>query len=100
MLINVHKIYTGTLSLQAQYSRLCPISSSFRCSGNLSLSPSPVLKVKVTLRLTVSQTVSLGVESHLGLMNRYTYLLLFDSYGLVFYGAPSLTRGRVCLLYM
>jgi hypothetical protein len=27
------------------------------------------------------------------------YLLLFDSYGLVFCGAPSLTRGRVCLLY-
>jgi hypothetical protein len=27
------------------------------------------------------------------------YLLLFDSYGR-FYGAPSLTRGRVCLLYM
>jgi hypothetical protein len=24
----------------------------------------------------------------------------FDSYGLVFYGASSLTRGRVCLLYM
>jgi hypothetical protein len=28
------------------------------------------------------------------------YLLLFDSYGLAFSGAPSLTRGRVCLLYM
>jgi hypothetical protein len=28
------------------------------------------------------------------------YLLLFDSYGLVFCGALSLTRGRVCLLYM
>jgi hypothetical protein len=34
----------------------------------------------------------------MGLMTRY--LLLFDSYGLVFVGAPSLTRGRVCLLYM
>jgi hypothetical protein len=51
------------------------------------------LKVKVTLRLTVSQSVSL-----LGLKTRY--LLLFDSYGLIFWGAPSLTRGRVCLLYM
>jgi hypothetical protein len=39
-------------------------------------------KVKVTLRLTVSQSVSLGVEPHLGLMTRY--LLLFDGYGLVF----------------
>jgi hypothetical protein len=55
-------------------------------------------KVKVTLRLTVSQPVSLGVEPRLGLMTRY--LLSFDSYGLVFCGAPSLTRGRVCLLYM
>jgi hypothetical protein len=40
------------------------------------------LKVKVTLRLTVSQSVSLGVEPHLGFMTRY--LLLFDSYGLIF----------------
>jgi hypothetical protein len=35
------------------------------------------VKVKVTLRLTVSQSVSLGVEPHLGRMTRY--LLLFDS---------------------
>jgi hypothetical protein len=55
------------------------------------------VKVKVTLRLTVSQSVSLGVEPHLGLMTRYW--VLFDSYGLVFFcGVPSLTRGRVCLL--
>jgi hypothetical protein len=44
------------------------------------------LKVKDTLRLTVSQSVSLSVEPHLGLMSRY--LLLFDSYGLVFLGHP------------
>jgi catechol 2,3-dioxygenase-like lactoylglutathione lyase family enzyme len=37
------------------------------------------VKVKVTLRLTVSQSVSFGVETHLELMTRY--LLLFDSYG-------------------
>jgi hypothetical protein len=47
---------------------------------------------------TDGQSVSLGVEPHLGLMARY--LLLFDSYGLCFCGAPSLTRGRVCLLYI
>jgi hypothetical protein len=35
MLINVYKIYTGPLSVQAQYSRLCPISSSFRYNGSL-----------------------------------------------------------------
>jgi hypothetical protein len=43
------------------------------------------VKVKVTLWLTVSQSVSLGVEPYLGLMTRY--LLLFDSYGLL-YSAP------------
>jgi hypothetical protein len=48
------------------------------------------VEVKITLRLTVGQSVSLGVEPHLGLTTRY--LLLFDSYGLVFCGAPSLTR--------
>jgi hypothetical protein len=45
-----------------------------------------LLKLKVTLQLTVSQSVSLGVETHLGLMTKY--LLLFDSYGLVFLGRP------------
>jgi hypothetical protein len=43
------------------------------------------------MRLTIRQSVSLGVEPHLG---------LFDSYGLVFSGAPSLTGGRVYLLYL
>jgi hypothetical protein len=38
------------------------------------------LKVKVTLRLTVSQSVSRGATTR--------YLLLFDSYGLVFVGRP------------
>jgi hypothetical protein len=42
------------------------------------------VKVKVTLRLTVSQSVSLGVEPILGLMAGY--LLLTDSDGLVFLG--------------
>jgi hypothetical protein len=46
------------------------------------------------MRLTASQSVSLGVE----LMT--IYLLVFDSYGLVFCGVPSLTRGRVSLLYI
>jgi hypothetical protein len=46
--------------------------------------------------MTVSQSVCLGVEPRLGLMNRY--LLLLDSYGHILRGAPSLTRGRVCLV--
>jgi hypothetical protein len=64
----VYTTYTGPLSVQAQYSKIVKV------------------KVKVTLRLTVSQSVSLGVEPHLGLMTRY--LLMFDSYGLVFVGRP------------
>jgi hypothetical protein len=55
------------------------------------------VKVKVTLRLTVSESVSLGVEPHLGLMTRY--LLLFDSFGLVFVGRP-LWREDGWLFYM
>jgi hypothetical protein len=35
---------------------------------------------------SVSQSVSLGVEPHLGLMTRY--LFLYDSYSLVFVGRP------------
>jgi hypothetical protein len=52
------------------------------------------VKVKVTLRLTVSQSVSLGVKPNLGPMTRY--LLLCDSYGLVLVGRP-LWREDGCL---
>jgi hypothetical protein len=50
------------------------------------------VKDKVTLRLTVSRSVGLGVEPHLGLMT--SYLLLFDSYGLVFVGRPLWRQDR------
>jgi hypothetical protein len=53
-------------------------------------------RVRVTFRLTVSQSVCLSVEPRLGLMTRY--LLLFDSFCLVLGRAPSLTRGWVCPL--
>jgi hypothetical protein len=43
-------------------------------------------KVKVTLRLTVSQSVSLGIEPHLRPTTRY--LFLSDSYVLVSVGRP------------
>jgi hypothetical protein len=52
-------------------------------------------RVRVTLRLTVSQSVSLGVEPHLGLMIRY--LLLFDNYSLVLWGALSDERTGLLL---
>jgi hypothetical protein len=44
------------------------------------------VKVKVTLRLTVNQSLSLGVKPHLGPTT--SYLLLCDSYGLVLVGRP------------
>jgi hypothetical protein len=44
------------------------------------------VKDKVTMRLVVSQSISLDMEPHLGLMTRY--LLLFDIYGLVIVGRP------------
>jgi hypothetical protein len=74
MLLNTYTTYTRPLSVRAQYSRLCAISGMIW------------LKVKVTLRLTVSQSVCLCIEPHLGLMTRY--LLVFDSNGLVFVGRP------------
>jgi hypothetical protein len=55
------------------------------------------LKVKDALRLTVSQSVSLGVEPYLGLMTRY--LLLFHNYGLVFWGPLSEERTGLSLIY-
>jgi hypothetical protein len=50
---------------------------------------------RVTLRLTVSQWVCLCVEPHLGLMTRFFMYLLWKLQSCQ-YGAPSLTRGRVC----
>jgi hypothetical protein len=54
------------------------------------------VKVKVTLRLTVGQSVSLGVEPHLGPITRY--LLPFDSYGLVSVGRPLWWEDRSVFL--
>jgi hypothetical protein len=53
---------------------------------------------QVRLQLTVSQSVCLGVEPHLGLMIRYLfiYVLFFfgESCSPVNFGAPSLTNGQ------
>jgi hypothetical protein len=50
-------------------------------------------KVKVTLRLTVSQSVCRGVEPNLELLTRD---LFFSKLLSCLLGALSLTRGRVC----
>jgi hypothetical protein len=54
-------------------------------------------QVKVAFRMTVCQSVSLGVGPHLGLMT--IYLLLFDSYGLVFVGVLSDERTSLSPVY-
>jgi hypothetical protein len=55
------------------------------------------VKVKVTFRLTVNQSVNLGVEPYLGLMTRY--MLLFESYGLLLCGALSDERTDLSFVY-
>jgi hypothetical protein len=56
-------------------------------------------EAKVTLRLTVSQSVCLGVVPHLGHMTRNLFIYLnFKKVTVLSVWAPSLRRGRVCRL--
>jgi hypothetical protein len=67
------RISTQKLALQINMKASCHFL--FNHPGTSEIKNSPGLltqvKVKVTLRLTASQSVSLGVEPHLGLMARY-----------------------------
>jgi hypothetical protein len=54
------------------------------------------VEVEVTLRLTVSQSVCLGIEHPCGTCDQI--LLPVGTLLSYFCGAPSLTRGRVCNL--
>jgi hypothetical protein len=57
------------------------------------------VKVKVILRLTVSQSVCFGVVPHLGHMTRNLFIgFNFKKVAVLSMWAPSLTRGRVCRL--
>jgi hypothetical protein len=58
---------------------------------------STLLRVRVTLQLTVSQSVCLGVEPNLGLLTRDLTSFFFKLLS-CHLGAPSLTRGRICHL--
>jgi hypothetical protein len=86
--ISLQSILTPLISCVRAVFRCLPSSKASCSSTDCFLRTDLLLKVKVkvTLRLTVSQSVSLGVQPHLGLMTRY--LLLFDSYGLVFVWRP------------
>jgi hypothetical protein len=60
-----------------------------------------VSKVEVTLLLTVSQSVCLGIEHRCGTCDQILLpvgRLLSEICGLVSVGVPSLTRGWVCNL--
>jgi hypothetical protein len=69
----------------------------FHCSGH---SKDPQVQVKVTLRLTVSRPVSLGVRRPSGTRDQFFFLLeiFFRHMRFSNFVAPSLTRGRVCNL--
>jgi hypothetical protein len=83
---NIYKVSVSPGS-QAQYSRSCPIINfqTFK------------VEVKVTLRLTVRQSASLGVEPHVGFITRC--LLLSGSYGLVSMGRPLWLQNRSAFVY-
>jgi hypothetical protein len=55
------------------------------------------IQVKVTLRLTVSQSVSLGVEPHLRVMTRYLFLTVTK---LFFWGPLSDERTGLSFVYV
>jgi hypothetical protein len=59
-----------------------------------------VVEVEVTLRLTVSWPVSLGVRPPSGTHDQFFFLLdiFFRHLWVCYFVAPSLTRGRVCNL--
>jgi hypothetical protein len=81
---------TALANRQLKTTLLCPRPSS---QGPRPLySDCLVTKVNVTMRLAFSQSVSLGVEPQIFIPLRQLRSSLC--------GAPSLTRGRVCLLYM
>jgi hypothetical protein len=56
------------------------------------------VKVKVILRLTISQSVSLGTEHLPGAHDQIYIFFLIWKFLSCSIGAPSLTRGRVCHL--
>jgi hypothetical protein len=70
-------LHASPLSVQALQSRSCLSYVSHATTAAIKVK----VKVKVTLRLAVGQSVSLGVMTR--------YLLLFDSYDLVLWGALS-----------
>jgi hypothetical protein len=66
------------------------IDCRYSCPREAPTLTSVIVRVRVTLQLTVSQSVCLGVEPP-------RYLLLLDSYGLVLRGGGALSDERTGL---
>jgi hypothetical protein len=101
-LLDISITLFGALSYFISRSRLfCELCLHFWNLGSHAELWSPeisaLLKVKVTLRLTASLLVSLGVEPQLGLMQ--IFITFWQLRFFFFTGALSLMRERVCLLY-
>jgi hypothetical protein len=64
--------------------------------------PSLEVEVEVTLRPTVSRSVSLGVRLPSGTRDQFFFLhdIFFRQSRVCYFVAPSLTRGRVCNLLL
>jgi hypothetical protein len=70
------------------------ITNKYSCTTECVLK----IRVEVTLRLTVTQSVIPGVEPHMGLMTKY--VLLFDSCGLLFVGRPLWREDGSVFVYV
>jgi hypothetical protein len=91
-----------SVPLEAEHGGLKPRRSAKLWDVSTSVLTVSILKVKVTLRLTVSRPVCLGVRDPSGTHDQFVYLLeiFFRQLRVCYFVAPSLTRGRVCNLLL
>jgi hypothetical protein len=94
--MHVYTTYTRPLSVQAQYSRSCPIISSYCYNSSLCLCLCLCLSLSLILQPTVSRPVCLGIKHPSGAYDQI--FIPVSQLRVCWCGALSLTRGRVCRL--